>query len=97
MYVCVHNVYTYTDMCINVYKYVLSSWCIYTRTMHRCKVFNASSSFLFLEVTISIAGYLRLTGFSALQVAAGGLVGRQGLDLLLLRRPGTRDWLGLPL
>jgi len=55
-----------------------------------------SSSFLFAEATISIAGYLdQLTGFSALQVAAGGSVGRQGLDLLQLRRPGSQDWLGL--
>jgi hypothetical protein len=51
------------------------------------------------EETISIAGYLDqfLTGFSALQVAAGGSVGRQELDLLLLRRLGSQDWLGLPL
>ena len=36
-----------------------------------------------------------LTGFSALQVVAGAGVGRQGLGLLLLRRPGSQDWLGL--
>jgi hypothetical protein len=63
--------------------------------MHRCEVFNASSSFLIAEANISIAGYL--TGFSALQVVAGAGAGRQGLDLLLLRRPGSQDWLGLPL
>lgn len=60
-----------------------------------------SSQWLFFiaEETISIAGYLDqfLTGFSALQVAAGGSVGRQELDLLLLRRLGSQDWLGLPL
>lgn len=66
--------------------------------MHICMHMHSRCKVFFAEATVSIAGYLcQLTGFSALQVAAGGLVGRQGLDLLLLRRPGSQDWLGLPL
>lgn len=57
--------------------------------MHRCKVFNAS-----LQKQPSLLQFawpIQLTGFSALQVAVGGSVGRQGLDLPLPHRLGNQD------
>merc|ERR1719209_664068 len=54
--------------------------------MHRCKVFNASSSFLFAEATISIAGYLLLDSLLCWLLLRVWLAGRGRACCCCIRR-----------